>query len=127
VILSTQKAQSLGDISCCFVARDDILGKLDTCFQPRDTRGKPRREFLLYGLGGVGKTQIALKAADNLEKRHVTYIFFKGILGSNWQIGSNTSSTSTQQLPQRFIKATPTFANNIARDTAEQALQYQEP
>jgi Cdc6-like AAA superfamily ATPase len=53
------------------MARDDILKKLDACFPPRDTRGKPRREFLLYGLGGVGKTQVALKAADNLEERYV--------------------------------------------------------
>jgi ATP-dependent Clp protease ATP-binding subunit ClpA len=47
------------------------LGKLDACFPVRDTGGKPRREFLLYGLGGVGKTQTALKAADNLEDRYV--------------------------------------------------------
>ncbi|KAK3310503.1 uncharacterized protein B0T15DRAFT_518680 [Chaetomium strumarium] len=74
LISSTQDVQPLGDVSCFFMARDDILDKLDAHFSPRDTKGKPRREFLLYGLGGVGKTQIALKAADNLEDRF-KYIF----------------------------------------------------
>ncbi len=74
VILTTQEARSLGDISRFFTARDDILDKLDACFPPRDTRGKPRREFLLYGMGGVGKTQIALKAADQLEDRYVALL-----------------------------------------------------
>ncbi|KAK4151189.1 hypothetical protein C8A00DRAFT_45555 [Chaetomidium leptoderma] len=74
VILSTQEAQPLGNISRFFTGRDDILDKLDACFSVRDTRGKPRREFLLYGMGGVGKTQTALKAADDLENRF-EYIF----------------------------------------------------
>ncbi len=69
--MATQNARSLGDLSRFFTARDDILGRLDAYFSPRDTGGKPRREFLLHGLGGVGKTQIALKAADGLEKRQV--------------------------------------------------------
>jgi ATP-dependent Clp protease ATP-binding subunit ClpA len=47
------------------------LGKLDACFSARNTGGKPRREFLLYGMGGVGKTQTALRAADDLEDRFV--------------------------------------------------------
>ncbi|EAQ92676.1 hypothetical protein CHGG_00911 [Chaetomium globosum CBS 148.51] len=69
VILTTHEARSLGDINRFFMARDDILAKLDNCFFLRDTKGKPRREFLLHGMGGVGKTQIALKAADDLEER----------------------------------------------------------
>ena len=69
--MTTHEAQSLGDISRFFMARDDILSKLDNCFSLRDTKGKPRREFLLHGMGGVGKTQIALKAADDFEERYV--------------------------------------------------------
>ncbi|KAH6650115.1 hypothetical protein F5144DRAFT_543209 [Chaetomium tenue] len=74
VILTTQEARSLGDINRFFMARDDILAKLDNSFFLRDTKGKPRREFLLHGMGGVGKTQIALKAADDLEERF-KYVF----------------------------------------------------
>jgi len=74
VKLATQEERPLGAVvmSRFFVAREGILGKLDTCFSPRDTRGKPRREFLLYGMGGVGKTEIALKTADALEDRQAT-------------------------------------------------------
>ena len=77
--MATQNARSLGDLSRFFTARDDILGRLDAYFSPRDTGGKPRREFLLHGLGGVGKTQIALKAADALEKRHVSTRFVESL------------------------------------------------
>ncbi|KAL2142193.1 hypothetical protein VTI28DRAFT_1460 [Corynascus sepedonium] len=74
VVLSTLEAQPLGDTTRFFTGRGDILDRLDICFSERDTGGKPRREFLLYGMGGVGKTQIALKAADNLEDRF-KYVF----------------------------------------------------
>jgi Cdc6-like AAA superfamily ATPase len=74
-MLSTDGAQALGHTSRFFTGRDDILCTLDACFPVRETGGKPRREFLLYGMGGVGKTQIALKAADDLEDRYATPVF----------------------------------------------------
>ncbi|GAB1310985.1 Calcium-independent phospholipase A2-gamma [Madurella fahalii] len=74
VVLSTQEAQPLGSTTRFFTGRDDILAKMDIYFSPRNTGGKPRREFLLHGMGGVGKTQIALKTADDLEERF-RYIF----------------------------------------------------
>lgn len=69
--MSSQEAHSIGIISRFFTGREEILAKLNACFAARDTQDRPRREFLLYGLGGVGKTQIALKAAENLAERHV--------------------------------------------------------
>jgi len=71
IIPMDNKVLPIGDISCFFLGRDDILARLDSCFPVRDTGGKPRREFLLYGMGGVGKTQTALQAADHLEDRYV--------------------------------------------------------
>lgn len=71
-MLSTNEAQELGHTSRFFTGRVDILDKLDACFPVRETGGKPRREFMLYGMGGVGKTQLALKAADDFEDRCVT-------------------------------------------------------
>ena len=46
-----------------FTGREDDLEKLRQCFGQRD-RPSPRRQFLLYGIGGGGKTQIALKFVE---------------------------------------------------------------
>ncbi|KAK4170202.1 hypothetical protein QBC43DRAFT_196930 [Cladorrhinum sp. PSN259] len=73
--LSNKNARSMEEPSRFFTGREDILNKLDKYFSARNTGGKPRREFLLYGLGGVGKTQIALKAAEQLKERF-KYIFY---------------------------------------------------
>jgi ATP-dependent Clp protease ATP-binding subunit ClpA len=52
-----------------FTGRTEILKRLDLFFAPRSTPVKPRREFLLFGMGGVGKSEIALKVAQNIESR----------------------------------------------------------
>ncbi|KAF8346201.1 P-loop containing nucleoside triphosphate hydrolase protein, partial [Amanita rubescens] len=44
--------------STFFMGRDEYLQRLKECFS--STEGK-RKSFLLYGLGGIGKTQICLK------------------------------------------------------------------
>ena len=43
-----------------FTGRGDYLEQLGQYFGRRDTC-RPRRHFLLYGMGGAGKTQICLK------------------------------------------------------------------
>ena len=44
-----------------FVGREDYLQRLHDFFAPALADPRRRRVFLLYGLGGVGKTQICLK------------------------------------------------------------------
>ena len=46
-----------------FTGRKDHLGKLRDYFCQRNCPS-PRRQFLLYGIGGGGKTQIALKFVE---------------------------------------------------------------
>ena len=46
-----------------FTGREDDLGKLRQYFDQRDGPS-PRRQLLLYGIGGGGKTQIALKFVE---------------------------------------------------------------
>ncbi|KAL1841262.1 hypothetical protein VTJ49DRAFT_7264 [Mycothermus thermophilus] len=75
VILSNAPINALGTSSPFFTGREDILSKLDRLFSLRDTKGYPRRECLLYGMGGVGKTEIARKAAEMFRTRF-QYIFF---------------------------------------------------
>jgi phage/plasmid-associated DNA primase len=45
------------------------LERLHAYFCPRPAEVRLRREFLLYGMGGSGKSQIALKFAEECEQR----------------------------------------------------------
>lgn len=52
-----------------FTGRQEILGRLENYFQVREAGQHQRREFLLHGLGGAGKTQIMLKFAETYQTR----------------------------------------------------------
>jgi GTPase SAR1 family protein len=47
-----------------FTGRQKDIQKLAQYFSPRD-KPRPRRHFLLVGMGGVGKTQICLKFVED--------------------------------------------------------------
>ena len=54
--------------STLFTGRDTYLEKLREHFTPRTSLNDlARRSFLLYGMGGIGKTQICLKFIENAE------------------------------------------------------------
>jgi hypothetical protein len=52
-----------------FTGRKDIISQLHQYFTPSSTSAKPakQRRFVLYGLGGAGKTQIALKFVEECQ------------------------------------------------------------
>jgi hypothetical protein len=52
-----------------FKGRRRILERLSAYFCARDSGVRRRREFLLHGMGGSGKSQIALKFAEECEDR----------------------------------------------------------
>ena len=60
------------DVSPYFTGRDDICRELrESCLPPEDLSApNPQRRFVLYGLGGSGKTQIALKFASDHRERY---------------------------------------------------------
>ncbi len=58
-------------VSTRFKGRGQIVEKLSAFFIPRGDGKYPRREFLLHGMGGAGKSQIALKFAEDYEERCV--------------------------------------------------------
>lgn len=69
------RANSGGIATKFFTGRGEILEKLSLFFSKRENNLVPRREFLLYGMGGVGKTQIALKFRQlmDAEERYVGF------------------------------------------------------
>jgi hypothetical protein len=56
-------------VAALFKGRRRILERLDAHFRPGTGGGYTRREFLLYGMGGSGKSQIALKFAEQCHQR----------------------------------------------------------
>ncbi|KAK4105330.1 hypothetical protein N658DRAFT_116040 [Parathielavia hyrcaniae] len=74
VLLAT-RAQTMGSTNSFFTGRQDIIQNLDSFFSARNTGGKPRRELLLHGLPGVGKTEVAIKFSEVFEDRF-KYIFY---------------------------------------------------
>ena len=47
-----------------FTGRKDYLAKLRDYFSHKPSERLRRKSFLLYGLGGIGKTQICLKFTE---------------------------------------------------------------
>lgn len=67
VILTTEEIMthySVPRSSEIFTGRKDILERLSEYFGAREGQSRLRRSFLLYGLGGTGKTQICMKFAE---------------------------------------------------------------
>ena len=55
-----------------FTGRRRLLNRLEDVFAKRDRGSHPRREFLMYGMGGAGKTQLSLKFAEENRDRYVS-------------------------------------------------------
>lgn len=60
----THKLRHRKTTSPMFTGREGILDFLDDQFCRRRPGSHPRRDFWLWGVGGVGKTQIALQFVD---------------------------------------------------------------
>ena len=61
-------------VSSLFTGRASVLSQLDDFFMQREPGNHPRREFLLYGMGGAGKTQVGLKFVQEHARRYLLQI-----------------------------------------------------
>jgi len=55
--------------SALFTGRENILERLKVHFAPQEQGDICRKSFLLYGMGGIGKTQICLKFVEKMAGR----------------------------------------------------------
>ena len=61
--------------SALFTGREDIIEKLKNHFAPQEQGNTHRKYFLLYGMGGIGKTQICLKFVEEMADRYLLLIY----------------------------------------------------
>ncbi|KIK53687.1 hypothetical protein GYMLUDRAFT_178628 [Collybiopsis luxurians FD-317 M1] len=61
----------LSPVSPFYTGRKNILSELETYFSVESSSSKAheRKIFVLYGMGGAGKTQTALKFINTFRKR----------------------------------------------------------
>ena len=57
--------------SSLFTGRDIFLSSLEEFFTNQGCKARLRREYLLFCMGGAGKTQISLKFAEIHQSRFV--------------------------------------------------------
>jgi hypothetical protein len=55
--------------SAIFTGRQDVLDKLEQIFTHQASRFMSRRSCLLWGMGGIGKTQICLKFLEEMSHK----------------------------------------------------------
>ena len=60
--------------SALFTGRKDIIEKLKNHFAPQGQGDTQRKSFLLYGMGGIGKTQICLKFVEEMADRFALHL-----------------------------------------------------
>lgn len=65
--------------STLFTGREDFLSELEEFFTDQGPGQHLRREYLLHGMGGAGKTQIALKFAEQHRQRQA-YVDFNFLI-----------------------------------------------
>ena len=58
-------------LSAIFTGREDVIQKISEGCLPSDTAEEQikQKRFVLYGLGGSGKTQICIKFAEDFRER----------------------------------------------------------
>ncbi|KAF4546132.1 putative kinesin, partial [Lasiodiplodia theobromae] len=68
--------RSRPETSPIFTGREQILARLEAFFNAQSGQRLQRKELLLYGMGGAGKTQISLKFAErNIQRfKHIFWI-----------------------------------------------------
>ena len=85
--------------SSAFTQRDDVYTQLrEACLPSDDPALQPRqRRFVLYGLGGSGKTQLCLKFAEEYREKCVSQAHgvILARMGTNFYAGSGAFSGLT--------------------------------
>lgn len=85
--------------SSLFTGRDGFLNALEKAFVDQGPGQYLRREYLLYRMGGAGKTQIALKFAENHRQRQVdTDLVFEFAVTNQLRTGITMFSGSMQAI-----------------------------
>ncbi|TFK36004.1 hypothetical protein BDQ12DRAFT_655060 [Crucibulum laeve] len=93
--------------SSLFTGQQVYLDRLKHYFSIRNGQGiAPRHFFLIYGLGGVGKTQIALKFAEDVSSKYA-FIFWVDATSEGTICNSLKGISSTPEAKRADVDGNP--------------------
>ena len=97
-----------------FVARDGEMEELEETLRPRPTRDMHRKVQILHGLGGIGKTQLAVAFARKYQKTYSS-IFWLNAASKN-QVRQSLAEIA-RRLPEGQISD---FSRNTTKPSSEE-------
>jgi len=68
-----------------FIGRSDEIGRLEKALLPAESGNEKTRIFVIHGLGGMGKSQLAAKYADMFQKRYSAVFWVDGSTKEKYQ------------------------------------------
>ncbi|TFK41425.1 P-loop containing nucleoside triphosphate hydrolase protein [Crucibulum laeve] len=90
-----------------FTGQQDYLDQLKDYFSIRNGKGiTPRRSYLIYGLGGMGKTQIALKFIEDVSSQY-GYVFWIDATSEDTISASLKGISSIPEVKKANVDGTP--------------------
>ncbi|TFK37056.1 hypothetical protein BDQ12DRAFT_608621, partial [Crucibulum laeve] len=93
--------------SALFTGQQAYLDRLKNYFSIRNGQGvAPRRSFLIHGLGGMGKTQIALKFAEEISSQY-EYVFWVDATNEDTMSASLKGISSIPDAKRAGVDANP--------------------
>ena len=104
-----------------FVARDQEMNDLKENLFPKPTRETRRKVFVLHGLGGSGKTQLAIEFAQISQKIFSSIFWLNGdskesVRQSLAQIGRKLPKDQVPDLCTRSFKTSPEELDEIIKN-----------
>ena len=107
-----------------FVAREDDIKHLEVALIPASGRDMRRKIFVLHGLGGIGKTQLAVEFARRHQRTFSACFWLDGSTHDNVR---QSIANIARRLPQRQKSEASGILEKAAEDldaTIDEVLQW---
>ena len=91
-----------------FVARDAEMGRLAEIMLPNSADQRRRKICVLYGLGGIGKTQLAIEFARKFRKNNSAVFWIDG--SSKEKLKQNIANLANQISQHQLLESANLYA-----------------
>ena len=103
-----------------FVGRDEQLHQIEQQLQPDSAEKSGRKVFIVHGLGGIGKTQLAVKYARNYHDRYSAVFWIDGSTRTRLQ---QSFLDAAKQIPHEQLGKHVTALLNSAQVDLEAVMK----